>query len=68
MREIDFRMGVIWVEGIDDRIAEWQWKSEPDGGENTSVFNVNKPRIDGLNIAVTGDQIKKEVVKLTRRY
>jgi len=34
--EIDFRMGVIWVEGNDDRIAEWQWKSGPDGGENTS--------------------------------
>ena len=64
--EIDFRMGVLWVDGVDTRVAEWQW-TDPGSDDNAAIFKVNKSAIDGLPIDLTGEQVEQEVVKLTRR-
>ena len=62
--EVDFRMSVVWLDGIEGRIAEWQWNPESSG----EIFKINKEAIDALPNDLTGEQIDKEVVWLTRRY
>ena len=61
--EIDFRIGALWVDGVDARVAEWDWAG---GDEHAPKLTVNKAAGDGLAMDLTGDAVEEEVVKSIR--